>query len=294
MAEYQIPPWLRGPNPGELGNLYMEGLRAGQAVQMQKAKLAQEDQQFQMQMQAQAEQRQREALREQTQMDIQKQYQQAQIGLRKQELDQQQQKIGMATQLAARKMQAQQRYQQMIQSGVDPAKALLEVGPDLAQSMTGAAALYKSTLPKPPVAPPSITKIGGQDFLQVPTRSGDSHYQQIRPPKSVEGNLTDREKARLSILEKRRKELSEDPILMRTQTEPALKARADKMQSELDAIDTEMNKIAPPVTGTSGQASEGQYKPLPKSKDQLEKGEIYQTKRGPARWDGEQFEPVEE
>jgi hypothetical protein len=42
-----------------------------------------------------------------------------------------------------------------------------------------------------------------------------------------------------------------------------------------------------------GATGGGEPVPMPKSKDQLKAGQVYQTARGPARWNGNAFEPIQ-
>lgn len=53
----------------------------------------------------------------------------------------------LQSQAQARKFAAQQKFDSLVQSGIDPAKALLQVAPDLGESLTGAAQLYKASQP---------------------------------------------------------------------------------------------------------------------------------------------------
>lgn len=62
--------------------------------------------------------------------------------------------------------------------------------------------------------------------------------------------------------------------------------------NELRALDQdiqEMGGAAAPADAAGG----GEPVPMPKSKDQLKAGQVYQTARGPARWNGNAFEPIQ-
>lgn len=116
----QIPPWLVGTDPVAM---YAEGLRLGTQQAGEAARI-----------QAQQE----SALREQQRMAVDEQ-------IRSQQLSLQMQQQAEREKAQARRYAAQERYQTLISSGVDPAKALLSVAPDLGESLTGAAQLYRST-----------------------------------------------------------------------------------------------------------------------------------------------------
>lgn len=232
-----IPQWL---NPPDIAGQYASGLHAGLQVGMERNRLAQQAQMAEMQAQAREAEFQRESLRQKTEMDIQKAYQQAQLGIRKRELDQQQQSITLATQKAARQVAAQQAYRKLIESGVDPSKALLQIGPDLGVSMTGAAQLYKAGLPQPVLPPPSVQTFDGEKFLKVPTRTG-SHYQPLRP----DTDITAGDRARISVLQRRRTALQSDILPITPKSEELQKDQADKKR-QIAAIDRELDQIAPP------------------------------------------------
>lgn len=62
-------------------------------------------------------------------------------------------------------------------------------------------------------------------------------------------------------------------------------------QAILDQISGRHTKVPQPtLTGVPRPA--GSAQPLPKSKDELQKDTIYETTRGPAKWNGAAFEPV--
>lgn len=63
---------------------------------------------------------------------------------------------------------------------------------------------------------------------------------------------------------------------------------ADKLARALGITSTGTQPTAAPVKSGSEPL------PVPKDKAQLKKGQLYNTKRGPARWDGEQFIPEEQ
>lgn len=168
MADYPIPPWLQ-VTPAQFG----EASRAATALALRAAQLQQDAQnanmnaalrsrEIDMQSSVHAQQLQQDAMRAQQEIEMQKAYHTAQIGLKQQELN-------MEAEATSRRYAANQRYQQLIQSGVDPSTAMLEVGPDLGISMTGAAQLARESQPWEP----SIVTIDGERFGMTSPRSAE-------------------------------------------------------------------------------------------------------------------------
>jgi len=240
---YPIPPWLQGNSPEGLAQLWLHGATAGANISAEKERLA-----------ASEVASERNAIRDQQQMEMDKARQQAELGMRKRTLDQSEKSLQLQMQTAARRFQANQKYQTMVSRGMDPVKALLTVGPEFGQSMTGFAALAKASMPQPALPPPSVEKFGDEDFLKVPTRTG-AQYHPLRP----EGGLSRKETARLTVLQNQRRDLLKDPIKGMLITMPPaasenLRTKQEAAKKELSAIDEELNRIAPPVGATGGGA----------------------------------------
>lgn len=106
-SEFVNLPWLNPPDPVAA---YSHGLQLGMQAGTEQAR-----QQFQQQ----------QAIREDQQQAIQNAHQEA--------------LFHMQSEQQARKFAAQQRYQTLLQQGMDPAKALLQVGPELGMNMEGLA-----------------------------------------------------------------------------------------------------------------------------------------------------------
>lgn len=183
---YPIPPWIPD-SASQAGPLFAQGLNTGVGVaeanarmQQQAAMATMEAAQRQQEMEARAQQMSQERLMEQQRIDIAKQQAEMEQGLRQKEFQQHQQIVDLQTQQAARQFAAHQRYKQLLDAGEDPAKALLDVGPDLGISMTGAAQLYKQT--HMPNIPPEVVNFDGEKFLKTPTGSGNFEYHPLRPP----------------------------------------------------------------------------------------------------------------
>lgn len=143
MAGYEIPSWIRPP--GNLAQDYLSGLQAGSQIAHQRAALQQQAQISAVNAQVQQQQLQMQAERQRQQIEMQRAYHDQVTSLRQQQLAEQQQKIQTATQMAASKFAAQQAYSKRVQSGEDPAKVLLELGPAMGASAGDLGAALKST-----------------------------------------------------------------------------------------------------------------------------------------------------
>ncbi len=173
MALGQIPPWLHVTPPDFLSATQSGaslGLQAGEFVSRQRlaqqelaqraaAESARQDEAEQMmafrqqEFAAQQQEQERQSLRQSTMDAITQQYHQQQTDLAQQELQQAQQKQDLAVKTAMQKFQAQQAYQQLVQSGVAPEQALMQVGPSLGMPMAGLAQLAGRSIPFTPQAP---------------------------------------------------------------------------------------------------------------------------------------------
>ena len=114
-ADYVPLPWLNQPNPVDA---YSHGLQIGAQIGSDQARQ-------QLQQQQMLQQQQEQQVRQAHDAAV----------------------FQLESQAQARKFAAQQKFDSLVQSGIDPAKALLQVAPDLGESLTGAAQLYKASQP---------------------------------------------------------------------------------------------------------------------------------------------------
>lgn len=175
---YPIPPWLTPKsNPAEE---YSRGLALGANIAQERNRLQAQSEQAAMAAQVRQQEIERQALKDQQEIAITQAYQSTQSALKTRQLDQVQQALAMKTKQAASRFIAQQLFTQRVRGGEDPAKVLLEMGPQLGESLTGAAQLYKATQPVTGAAPPAVEEYAGQQFLKIPTNTGTPRYQQIQ------------------------------------------------------------------------------------------------------------------
>lgn len=148
MAQYPLPPWLS--RPADPAAHYASGLQIGM-------KMGQE--------QAQAELSKQMLEREITRDAVDQQVKQQTLQLR--------------TQQAAQAYKARQQYEALVASGVDPQKALLQIGPSLGIPMSGMAQLARPPLPH-------YGEVPGVGMVQVEPTTGRSRVVQAEVPRSIQ------------------------------------------------------------------------------------------------------------
>lgn len=218
---FETPPWLN-VGPRDFGNAASEGARLDLARQQADT----------------------EAAMNAVRLGIQKQQSDRDFALQSEQhaLDSEvkRQQLTLQTQAAARKVQAQQQYNQLVASGVEPAQAMLKVGPNLGESLVGAGQLARWGQPPPP--PKSIDFGNGQGgvyynhryFPNKPAakeftdeeinghtfqRDSTGKLYPVLHAADAEGVLTPQQKARITFLQAKRKSL-EMTDLDGTKTKP--------------------------------------------------------------------------
>lgn len=279
---YPIPGYLE--HPADLAGNMLAGFQAGAGVAKAQAQLQQEAQQTGLRMAVQERQMQMDQIRQQQQMEMQRQFHDAQLGLRKQQLETAQQRIQLATQQAAQKFTAQQNVQrrtQELSAGGLPLEqatrqAFLENASMLGLSGAGVADLTKPATQKPVWVRPDPTT-GAPGHFETP--QGSVH---IPARVSEPGQIGQRDI--LSYWRQREKEAAASAYAKMTvtkDTSPEMRKQIEQAKADLQEAKTKIQRLIPPE-GLKGL-------PLPKEKKDLQKGQLYQTRRGTARWDGEQF-----
>lgn len=294
---YPIPGYLE--HPADLAGNLLAGFQAGAAVSRAQAQLDTQAQEESVRLAVQQRQMEMSQLRQQQQLQMQQAYHEAQIGLRKSQLETAQQRVQLATQEAARKFTGQQNYMKRFQElgGTPEAarQAMLENASLLGVSGGGMASLIKPTETQPTWVPPDKAT-GAPGYFSTP--QGTMHI----PPREREtGGLSMRD--RLSALRGLETNLSKD--YMATSTTPPKAASPEVMaewrqkhadlkryrQEIQDILDQTKSGAAPSGVSAppAAPAAPKSFPPVPQNKADLVKGEVYQTRRGPAKWDGERF-----
>lgn len=181
--------------------------------------------------------------------------------------------LQMAATAAARKYQAQNQYQQLVAGGMEPAQAMLHVGPSLGISMVGAGQLSRWGQAPPP--PQHVDFGNGQGggttynhrfFPDKPTKPeytdetiDGNLYQRDSQGKltpvahgggaNSPGAITPQQKARINVLQGRIKMNTASDI---TGDNPALQKQILLDQQELDKLTGGEEGGAPAPAGTNG------------------------------------------
>lgn len=314
-TDYSVPPWIRGGNPlqaveagASLGQRIAESnqraafefaqMQAQQSEFQQRMAMQQqqlEQQQAFQQQQFQADQtiQEQKQMRKDQQLAIENAYKQGQLGLKQQQLD-------LANKAATEQFQSQVQFQKDLTEGTNQRVAQ---GMDLEQARREAFqdALFKNPFSKvPPTALRSMSESlsggapkwgtspggaeyvtesagGGRQIVKFPPRPSAPPEEAARKAEAADITAQIREEQKLLLAEPDKdKQLAIQEKLLN------LAQRRRKLLSPKPVA----AKVAPTTTETS--PSRGPL-PLPKSEKDLEKDEIYQTSRGPAKWDGSQF-----
>lgn len=177
---YQIPNWIQPPE--SLAANWLKGVQLSSSIASERARLQQSAIQSEMEMQLKQQQMQRDMMLKQQELAMDQAYRQQQIDIKHKELAQQQQEVQLKTQAAARQVQAQAAYQQMLSSGIDPAEALMRIGPLMGESVAGFGTLAKAISDeRQKIAPPEEVTYGGEKFLKIDEGHGRFRYQNIKP-----------------------------------------------------------------------------------------------------------------
>ena len=230
-----IPPWLN-VGPQSFGNAAAEGAHLDVARQQANVESA---------MNA-------------VKLNIQKQQQDREFALQEQQeafnREMKQTQISMAAQQVARKFAAQQQYQQLVAGGMEPAQAMLRVGPALGINMVGAGQLARWGQPPPP--PQSIDFGNGQGgvyynhryFPNKPAakeftdetinghlmqRDSTGKLYPVLHAQDASGTLTPQAKARIQVLQAQAKTINSDPLAGRN---PASQLKLKAINDELDQL----------------------------------------------------------
>jgi hypothetical protein len=178
---------------------------------------------------------------------------------------------------AAIRFAGQQKYRALIDGGAKPAEALRLAGPELFwNNPAGLVSSVRATREATPFEP-SVVNRNGRDFAVT----GPNRAQLITPPKQVMP----------PDVAMNQKLLMEE--LKRKTTGPLAIAADPKEIAGLEQrlLEGSTNWMKAPVTAPASPATDAANDalPLPKTEADLKKGAIYQTRRGPATWNGSKF-----
>lgn len=295
-------PWL---NPPDYTGAYLHGAQIGATAAEARARLQaaviqnqQEHAIAQQRLQQQAAEAQMEnetrqrladqkAREEEQRLKIQGEYQKAQIGLAAQKLQESQQmndfKIKQAAQTFQAQGQYQSDYQSLLDQGVPEGEASIKAAlrnPGFLKGGSGLAAVARAQQATVPKDLEIRTEGDKQFFRSAPTEA----Y------KVVPGGGEDRVMSHAAYTSGLTgvREMERDFRVIPTGNKKEKSEAAKEIESEKRRLNSiaESKKAPVPFPNVRAEAL-----PLPKTQAELVVGELYQTKRGPARWDGEQFIP---
>lgn len=189
-TSYQMPSYLRGNTPGELGQL----AHAGATLQLEKRRLEQQAVQEQTAMAMRAQQAAQQHQEQMSQMETEQAYRQIQTTLRQKEIDQANEALKLRAVQMARRFQAQQAYQDAIQSGADPEKAILQFGPAMGQSASSVAIAQGKANRTAATSPESVVEVDGHKFMKaVNPNTGAAAYHPLAEPKQAKMSPEEKE-----------------------------------------------------------------------------------------------------
>lgn len=189
---------------------------------------------------------------------------------------------------------------------------------------TGAPGHFESSagtihVPKVPVTPgptpePTVRRFGNQDFLETthPVTGVKSYHAMRAPEKEGTLNQVERDDLRFAEreadrLQKQQEDDTEGRRALALKAEkqtPRQAAAAEAYQArqrrltgfnkKIDTYHARATATGPTVTAPGAAAPAAaeppaQVLPYPKSKGELKTGSVYNTRHGPARWNGQQF-----
>ena len=290
-------PWLRGPNTlealssgasagasaarleqestNESARLGMEARRLNQQAAFESARLNQAAEQSQMEFQARQKLAEQNQLRQDQRLNIENAYKTAALGIAKGRLEETQKAADEKARAAALTFQREQAFAKAVASGVPVMQAYQQfpVSSALLSSVTRTQLKEdKSTAP--------VIREGKYPIVRVgPSGEGEVVY---TPPKPEGLSAADKED--LKDLRAERKDVSSrlNSIITPADQKKALETQLSDLDKKIEAI-----KHPPAKAGNE---------PVPTDKSKLKDGQVYQTRRGPAKWDAENqhFVPVSE
>lgn len=254
--------YLHGYGLGE--QAASETAQLAQRAASEQAQLTQRSQQMQQQAQQtqreldmQQQQQERQHLMDQQRLEITKSYHEQQAALGQQKLQQAAQANQAKIQEIARVSQIKQQAQKEIDGGADPVETWAKYGP----------AAYGA---------------GGAGY--------ENAYANQQRRASLPTPQTPEQKADMALDTDTYKKLEGAKVKLQGELASASGDSVPKIANQITELTRQQNAIrnnrglTKPAVPTADTAL-----PMPKTKDDLEKGKVYQTKRGPAKWDGEKF-----
>lgn len=285
-------PWL---NPPDYTGSYLGGLKIGveagadrariaasaaeQAARINAASaehaqtLAQQQALAEMETQAKLKVADQQSRMEGQRLEIDNQYKQTMLQMNQQRLQLEKQKQLFAVSQAAQRTWAMLSAQREIKGGGNAAEVWSRYGVMATGSMGGMAGLVKQAGADGGAQSPTWyqgNKETGEPGHFVNPRTGSAYV-----PRSVQDPM---QKVRSDILKATIANMERD------KAESSRKSVRDRLTEDIRIKEAELQNLFQPGSASAGL-------PMPSSQSELKEGQLYQTGRGLARWDGEQFIP---
>lgn len=176
---------------------------------------------------------------------------------------------------AAIRFAGQQKYRQLIQGGAKPEEAMKLAAPEMFWNNPNAlVASLRATRQVTPFEPSVIERNGVKFAVTGPNRASV-----IPPPKPVVEKQPPDSVINQKLLMERLKALRSGPLAIAADPNEIASLEKQLLEGSTNWMGHASAPVAPTPTAT----------PLPKSESELKKGITYQTRRGPATWNGTKF-----
>ena len=289
MPNYTLPQWLEPSAAQGYGELAGQAQRAALSAQLQREEMSQRaaqagmeaqqrSQQTAAEMAARQQQLEQEHQMEQQKIAIDQAYKQQQVGLQAQDMDLAQKQFEAKTQEAAQKFTAHQAFQKAMipkeqgGEGLTPTQAALKY---MASSMTGTELGRLAALPGD-FKPGNTFAIPNSSEGLV--QAGPNRWEKYA---TIPQTLTNAPTA-LPVSDTEGNDVGH--VIQIPGQKPIFRGKT----SSGDSIETILKKRQQ-AKGNVSTAVDTKPTELPAKKDDLKKGTLYQTSKGPAIWDGTQF-----
>lgn len=278
-----LPPFAPWIKPADEAGHFMQAYQASAQIAEAQARMQQQAQKTQIELGARKAQNDRQYQVEQQRMEIEKSYHQQQMALGQQKLQEASQINQLKIQQAAQTLQAQGQYNQDYQAFLDQGmsegdasiKAALK-NPGFLKGGSGLAAVSRAAQASVPKNLEINKQAEGTFYRSSPTEQ----YHIV--PGGSEDKVMEHQPVISAFASLRKAE--SDYSAADDKTKPKIAADIEDKQRKINRYYKSKNKGLP-----FPDVAESAALPMPKAKADLKAGQIYQTKRGPARWDGDKF-----
>lgn len=244
---YAIPPWIQ---PADTARNYLAGLQLGANIAQANQRLQAQREEAAMEAEIRTRQLEEQSQERRQRIMLDTSYKEQMLGLQERQLQETQKKNQFAVETAARKFAAQQAFRARVQSGEDPAKVMLEMGPLMGASSGDFSAALRQTSARPagPVEAFPVTYEGKAvpGLLGVQTAGGGMRTVGI-PGFKPEGTTSADRNMAASYLKSQRSELvkSLPPKPRAAENLPKWEAETAPVRQEIADLDRKIRGLLP-------------------------------------------------